>query len=113
MRHETMDTKVFSPTLNLYIKIKPYPTTNVANQWGGDQKEDMCAYLGFSYLFYFLTAKISATSKIRFHVPLVENIYQLNIKMTTPSHARKNQTWAIQFQANTNQVTIDGLETLD
>lgn len=39
MRHETMNAKVLSPTLNPYIKIKSYPPANAANQWGGDQKE--------------------------------------------------------------------------
>jgi len=29
-----MDAKVLSPTLNLYIKMKPYPTANVAKAVG-------------------------------------------------------------------------------
>lgn len=33
--------------------------------------------------------------------------------MITPRHAKKNQARAIQFQANTNQGTIPGLENLD
>lgn len=81
-----MDIKVLGPTPNLYMKVKPYPTPLMwQKQWEGSKRTE----LGFSHVFFFLIAKISATGKIWLLVLFFKNVSQL--KMAIQRHAVENQ----------------------
>lgn len=45
-----MNVNVLSLTLNPHTKVKPYPATNVAKQWEGDQKK-----LDWALVIYFIS----------------------------------------------------------